>query len=95
MKQKGLWVVLLLVVLLELFGVAWLYLGVEYTCRCGGCDLYPHVLAYGKCTACPTTIGSMSDLYCDSCAHAKGVCRDCGTRKRWVRGVEDPWSPRW
>lgn len=95
MRKRWLLGVLLLVVLLELFGIAWLYLGVEYTCRCGGCDRYPHLCMVGKCGSCGLGIASISDPLCEWCAEAKGVCNHCGEKKRLVRGVEDFWSYRW
>jgi hypothetical protein len=95
MGRKWLLGVLAAVVFLELVVLAGLYVDVDYSCRCGGCERYPHLCMVGTCGACNVRdMSSISDRLCLSCAEAKGVCRHCGEKKRFLFGVEDFWSQR-
>jgi hypothetical protein len=97
MRKRWVLLALLSVVLLELAVLSWLWLGIEFTCPCGGCEGKAHNCRVGTCQACGVK-GSMpttSDVFCDSCATAKGVCKDCGQKKRLVvRAFQDPAVPR-
>jgi hypothetical protein len=91
MRRRWILGALVHLALIELAIVGWLYLGMAYTCPCGGCERYMHSLMIGRCNACGGGTWTISHRLCEPCAEAKGICEDCGGRKRFVLGVEDYW----